>query len=262
MNIRYTILTTISLVFLWLSHAIASSIAPPRQLYEIKIYYLQNQEQEEQIERYLRQAYLPALQRAGINTVGVFKPIEGDSAYGERIYVFIPYSSAAQFMKVPQVLEKDKKYQKDGSAYMDAAHDNPPYQRIESILLQAFEGMPHFQPTNLKVAPSERIYELRSYESATENLFRNKVDMFNKGEIEIFERLDFNPVFFGEVIAGCHMPNLMYMTAFSDKASREEHWEAFRTDPKWAEMKVMEEYQDNVSHIDIVLLHPTSYSEL
>src|SRR5690606_150470 len=106
------------------------------------------------------------------------------------------------------------------------------------------------------------IYELRSYESATEKLFHNKVAMFNNGEIEIFERLGFNPVFFGEVVAGSNMPNLMYLTTHENKNAQAANWEAFGKDSAWIDMKDKEEYKNNVSHIDIILLYPTDYSDL
>ena len=149
--------------------------------YELKVYHIENQEQESRVDEFLQQAYIPALKRAGINKVGVFKPVEGDSAYGEKIYVYIPYTSAQQFLKVPELLEKDKKYLADGSGYLNAPHDNPPYERIETVLLQAFEGMPNYKSNNIKGEASDKVYELRSYEGATEKLYKNKVDMFNKG---------------------------------------------------------------------------------
>jgi hypothetical protein len=122
--------------------------------------------------------------------------------------------------------------------------------------------MPHFRETNLTNATEERIYELRSYESSTEKLFKSKVDMFNKGEINIFTDLKFNPVFFGEVLVGHNMPNLMYMTAFKDKASREAHWKAFTEHPDWEKMKSIKRYQNNVSRNTSYFLHPTPYSEI
>lgn len=233
-----------------------------KDLYEIKIYHLENNSQEQRVEEFLEQAYLPALERAGTNKVGVFKPVEGDSLAGKRIYVFIPYSSANEFLQLPKILEKDKLFLADGKGYIEAKHDDPAYLRMESILLQAFEGWPRFRSTDLSGPISDRVYELRSYESATEDLFKNKVKMFNEGEIEIFERLEFNPVFFGEVVAGSHMPNLMYMTAFPDMDSRNEHWKAFGEDAAWGKMSTLEEYQNNVSHIDVFLLTPTSYSKI
>lgn len=240
----------------------AFSAAPERDFYELKIYHLDSKEQEERVEDFLENAYLPALKRAGIEKTGVFKPVEDDADHGKKIYVYIPYQSAEQFVELPKLLEKDQQFQSDGKGYITAAYDKPPYNRIETILLQAFEGLPDFKESKLSNAPSERIYELRSYESATEALYRNKVKMFNEGEIDIFEQLGFNHIFYAEVIAGSHMPNLMYMTTHENLDAREKNWEAFGADERWKKMSGMEEYQNNVSHIDIMLLHPTDYSEL
>lgn len=236
--------------------------AQSRDLYEIKIYHLKNQNQENQVDEFLENAYLPALKRAGIDKTGVFKPIKEDTAIGKLIYVFIPYSRPEQFLTVPQILENDKRYNEDGSGYHNAPHDDPPYERIETIILRAFEGFPRYKTSTLVNAPSEKVYELRSYESATEKQYKNKVKMFNEGETAIFDRLGFNPIFYGEVIAGSNMPNLMYMTSFSNMKSRDEHWDAFGKDAEWKKMSSMEEYQNNMNHADIILLRPTSYSNL
>lgn len=241
--------------------SISTAQSQNRDIYELKIYYLDNQQQEDRIDSYLKEAYIPALHQSGVKKVGAFKPIEGDSLFGKRVFVLTTYQSAEQLFKTPEALEKDKKYLSAGKAYIEAPHDNPPYQRIETIVMKAFEGMPQLKTPDFTNAPEERVYELRSYEGATEKLFRNKVDMFNEGEIDIFNKLEFNPVFFGEVVSGSNMPNLMYMAAFKDKASRDSHWETFVADPDWKKMSSMKEYQNNVSHMDIYLLHPTSYSD-
>src|SRR5690606_12459342 len=95
---------------------------------------------------------------------------------------------------------------------------------------------------------NKRIYELRSYESATEKSYVNKVQMFNDGdEIGIFRRLGFNAIFYAEVLSGTRMPNLMYMTSFNDRADRDARWESFRTDPAWIKLSGLPEYQKNVS---------------
>lgn len=231
-----------------------------REYYELRIYHLENQQQEDRMDDFLKNAFLPALQRAGIDKVGVFKPVNESDSSGRKIYVYMPFQSAEQYMQLPQTLDQDAQYLSAGKDYIDAPHDNPPYLRMESILLLAFEGMPQFQETNLTNPVSERIYELRSYEGATEKLFMNKVKMFNEGEIDIFNRLDFNAVFYAEVRAGSHMPNLMYMTAHANLAAREKNWEAFGADAQWKEMAAMEEYQHNVSRNDIILLQATDYS--
>lgn len=232
-----------------------------KDILEIKIYHIETEEQEDMIDDFLEKAYLPALERAGISLTGVLKPIEGDTLFGKRVYVLTPFSSLEKFGEINETLREDKIYLEDGKAYLEAAHDNPPYERIETILLNSFDGMPRFRLSDLTDS-EERIFELRSYEAATENFLANKVKMFNEGEIEIFERLDFNPIFFGEVLAGSQMPNLMYMTGFENKESRDAHWNSFGDDPAWKEMSVMEEYQNNVSQITITMLKPTPYSKL
>ena len=87
--------------------------------------------------------------------------------------------------------------------------------------------------------------------------------MFNKGnEVGLFKRLGFNAVFYADVISGSHMPNLMYLTTFEDKASREAHWKAFGNDPEWKKLIGDSYYAHNVSHQDIILCHPAPYSEI
>jgi hypothetical protein len=57
------------------------------------------------------------------------------------------------------------------------------------------------------------------------------------------------------------MPNLMYMTTFSDQKNRDAHWKKFVDSPEWKELVVMDKYKNNVSHIDIIFLYPTEYSD-
>ena len=68
-------------------------------------------------------------------------------------------------------------------------------------------------------------------------------------------------MFYGEVIAGSRMPNLMYMTSFANMESRDEHWGAFGEHPDWLKLKALDQYQNNVSNIDRVMLHHTAYSD-
>ena len=236
--------------------------AQSRDYYQFKIYSIENEQQEHRVDQYLKEAYLPALHRAGIPSVGVFKPIEEDEMYGKLIFVCIPVRSLGQFEKLPTLLNDDKQYQQDGQDYINATYDNAPFSRIESILLKAFKNMPEFSIPEHSTAPSGRIYELRSYEGATEEIYERKVEMFNEGgECKIFIDLGFQPLFFGEVISGPSMPNLMYLTTFESRKSQEEHWNAFIDNPDWAVLKEVEKYQHTVSHIDKYLLYPTDYSD-
>ena len=115
---------------------------------------------------------------------------------------------------------------------------------------------------NLNSPKAERVYEFRSYESPTEKLFRNKVQMFNEGgEVALFKRLNFNAIFYSEVIAGGSMPNLIYMTSFENMADRDAHWKTFTADPEWKKLSSDPSYQHNVSKADIILMKAASYSD-
>ena len=248
------------MLLLWCT---AAGRPPQREYYEIRIYHVKDAGQEGMVDRYLQQAFIPALHRSGITKVGVFKPVGNDTAADRRIYVLVPYSSIREFLRLPGQLEADRQHAQAGREYIDAPYNAPAYTRMETILLQAFTGQPQLQLPALKGPKSERIYELRSYEGPTEKLYRNKVQMFNQGdEVGIFKRLGFNAVFYAEVLSGSHMPNLMYMTTFENKASRDEHWKAFGADPDWKRLVALPEYQHNVSHSDILFLRPTAYSDI
>ncbi len=233
-----------------------------REYYELKVYHISGKAQEDRMDAFLKDAYIPALHRAGIQRVGVFKPIESDTTSGKLIYVFIPFKTSDLYFRLPVILSDDKQYGEAGKSFQDAPYNDPPYMRVESILMKSFSEMPVAVAPKFTSPVGDRIYELRAYESATEAKAAKKIEMFNKGgEIKLFHKLGFNEVFFGEVLAGSIKPDLMYMTSFSDKASNESHWKAFVDSPEWKSLSGMEEYKNTVSTIHKVLLHPAAYSE-
>jgi hypothetical protein len=236
--------------------------APSLSYYTLQVYHLATNDQLNLVENFLKSAYLPALRRSGIATIGVFKPVGDDTATDKRVIVFTPYASLQQFEKIAQQLQGDITLEQNAPAYVNAPHNSPPYTRYETILLRAFKDMPAAEVPRLTGPKSNRVYELRSYEGPTEKLYQNKVHMFNEGgEVPLFKRLGFNAVFYGSVLAGARMPNLMYMTSFENKADRDAHWKAFGDDPEWKTLSKKPEYQNNVSHIDITFLSPTDYSD-
>ena len=247
-----------------LVHPPHSAASPKQTFYTIRVYQLKTQQQETRVDSFLQYALIPALHRQGISQVGAFKPVGNDTAAIRKIYIFIPLKNLDQFVTLSASLAKDTRFLADGGSYLDAAYNDPPYVRIESILLQAFPEMPTYAtPWSGQPYSADRIYELRSYEGPTEKLFANKVQMFNQGgEIPLFARLDFHAVFYASVLAGAHMPNLMYMTSFDNMAARDQHWKSFSDDPVWKQLVASPQYQHNVSHVDDIFLHSTAYSEL
>ena len=239
-----------------------SSTDSKKEMYQLTMYHYKDAAQETVLNDYLKNALLPALHKYGYKNIGVFRFIANDTAAVKTMVVYMPMKNVEANLALASKLNRDSNYQRAGAAYINAVYTDAAYTRMEVILLKAFALAAQMELPKLTGAKKERIYELRSYESATEKIFANKVQMFNEGgEIDLFKRLNFNAVFYGEVIAGSHMPNLMYMTSFENKADREAHWKSFVDSPDWKKMSGLPQYQNNVSHIDIMFLQAMEYSD-
>jgi hypothetical protein len=250
------------ITFVFISSLLQAQRSSEREYYKLTIYHYKDSAQQQILNTYFEHALLPALHRQKIENVGVFKAIANDTAEDKLMYTFIPFKSLKELQQLNENLNTDNAYTTAGTAYIDAPYDKPAYTRMETIILYAFPLAPKMQLPQLKSAANERVYELRSYESASEKIFANKVKMFNEGgEIPLFKRLNFNAVFYSEVVAGSRMPNLMYMTTFENMKDRDEHWKAFGDDAEWKKLVAMPEYQHNVQHIDITFLKPLPYSD-
>lgn len=251
-------------VILMISFSSALFAAKPakQMFYELKIYRLKDQSKNAVFDKYFKDAFIPAMHRAGIKTIGVFKPVETDTAYGKSVYVFIPYETMDQYNQVLVKLEADQEYQRAGKDFLDAPYNDPPFTRYESVFMKAFAFMPRFKTYSYSTPASERIYELRSYESWTETKATKKIHMFNEGgEMAIFEKIGSNAVFYAQVLFGSLKPRLMYMTTYENMQSQKEHWAAFSKHPDWQTLRAKEEYANTVIKPNAYLLHPTDYSD-
>ena len=229
-----------------------------RQLIELRTYTLKPDKQK-LFDNYLEQALIPALNRLGVKSVGVY--VETQPAPRPPIYyVLVPYANAEQWALISANLPSDAEYQKAVAEYYSVQATDPVYDRVESSLFRAFETMAKVE----KPAGKPQMYNLRIYESHYEPAGQKKIEMFNKGEIDIFRRVGLNPVFFGEAIAGSRMPNLTYLLAFNDDKARTEAWGKFGGDPDWKKLRAIPEYEDKkiVSRITNKLLTPTAYSQI
>lgn len=229
------------------------------EFYELRIYTLKNAVQLNLVQDFLKQAAIPALNKLGSKTIGVFTEYlpEGFT----KLVVLIPFSSLDAYIKVNDQLANDAAYQQAGAAYLTADAKAPAYERIESSLLQSFTMMP-------KIALPEkkpRIFELRRYESPGEVAGKKKIEMFNEGgEIAIFKRVGLTPVFFGETLIGPQRPNLTYMLTFDDMADHDQSWKTFSGDPEWKKVSAVPEYANAkiISDIRRTFLVPINFSQI
>ena len=233
-----------------------------QEYYRITVYHFATADQEKVLDNYLEKALLPSLHKNKFEHIGVFKPIANDTAADKIIYVYIHSKTIDGLLDIDNLLNANDDYKTAAKEYTDAAYNTPPYSRYEIILLKAFRLAQTMNLPNLKSPKNEHIYELRSYESATDGLYKSKVHMFNEGdEIGLFKKLEFNAVFYADVLSGSKMPNLMYMTCFENMPARDAHWKSFVDSPEWKRLVALPEYQHNLSKLDIIMMHAAPYSD-
>lgn len=228
-----------------------------RDYYELRKYILKTETQKESLNDFMAKAAIPALNRINIKPVGMFYPMEdADSAY-----ILLRHKSAESVVTATEKLLADEKYFKDGSAFLDSSAESPAYERIESSLMTAFEGMPQLE---IPVTTPGRIFQLRIYESPSLKTGQKKIEMFNIAELEIFRKTGLHAVFFGETIIGTKIPNLTYMLSFKSMQESKENWQRFIADPEWKELSSRPEYADKkiLSNITNIFLKPADCSQI
>jgi hypothetical protein len=231
-----------------------------QEFYELRIYQTESAEKKKILENYLQNALIPAFGRMGIDRVGVFTNISNQK--DTAVYLLIPYKTLETFSAVNPKLQKDKKYLDASKEHFAVSQDDPVYNRILSRFYKAFEGMPVIEMPEQTAGNKPRVFELRIYESHTEEKAALKVDMFNSGEIQIMRDTELAPVFFGEALIGDDVPNLTYMLSAGSLEAHDIHWDKFRVHPEWERMSSMPKYKGTVSKITQIFLKPTSYSQI
>lgn len=231
------------------------SLFGQKEVYEIRTYELFQSSSLKSFNTYFKDHFIPALNEHGIKNIGVFNEVSEDLP--RKIYVFIPYANLEIYHKARKVMSVDSKIQK-ASVELNPV-GKPMFNRYQTSLYTAFGGMPEmFKPDD-----KNRFFELRTYESHSEDAYRRKVKMFNEGELELFDELDFGSVFFGDKIAGDRMPCLTYMLSFESLEERNENWGQFFDHPTWTKLKSNPAYKDSCcSSITRVFLNPMPYSQL
>jgi len=232
-----------------------------RQLLELRLYHMLPGNKRKVLSDFLANAVIPACSRIGMGPIGVFEPIHGADSL--TLFVLFPHKSFESVVTSASRIMTDPEFQKAAETFYNLPLSDPPYLRVESSLMLAFEQMPAVEVPSLVAEKKPRIFEMRIYESHTGKAAKRKVEMFNKGgEIAIFRKAGLQPVFFGETLVGPRIPNLTYMVWFPDNAAREKAWDTFRNDPDWKKLSGDAYYADTVSNITDLLLRPTAYSQL
>jgi hypothetical protein len=232
-----------------------------REYYELRRYHFQSGPQIDRANAYFRDALIPALNRLGIKSVGVFTVTIGPET--PTMCVLTPSASLETLVTKESRLLRDAEYLKAGEAFLNAPAKEPAYIRVESSLQQAFEGMPKLSAP--PAGPNRpRMFELRTYESPSDQDHVRKVEEFNSGEMESFKKAGFWGVFYSDTLIGPRLPSLTYMIGFEDLADRDRKWAAFRSEPGWQKLNALPRYtfEAIVSNVTNVVLTATPFSQI
>ena len=229
-----------------------------RDFYQLMQFQVDSPEQKKQVDGFLKEAAIPALNRMGMKPVGVFYPAEGLSP----VYALLRFSSLNDVGMLNVRLAQDGEFTSAAADFLGAPASAPAFKRMESSVMIAFEGMPKLETPVLSPG---RVFQLRIYESPSMVTGLKKIEMFNDaGEIKIFRKTGLNPVFFGQTIIGTKMPNLTYMLAFKSMEEQKEAWKKFVSHPDWKSISGMPEYADKaiLSNITNLPLIAAEYSQI
>ena len=232
-----------------------------REFYELRRYHLQSGPQTKLMDAYLAEALIPALNGMGVKTVGVFNVTYGETPV---MYVLVPSTQLETLVTAELLLAKDATYMKAAAAFWSAPATAPPYIRVESKLMVAFEGWPKLVVPAATAKKEKRIYQMRTYESPTSEAHARKVEMMNSGETEAFKNSGCTQIFYGDTLIGPSMPNLTYMLSFPDVDALNAGWDKFRVDPIWKKLtgSPRYNYEAIVSNITNLVLSPLAASQI
>jgi hypothetical protein len=229
-----------------------------KEIIELRIYSFASAEKRKAFCDFLKKAMVPALNRAGVDRIGVLANTKQDDL---NLYVVLPHKNLDCYATCTRRIMADKEFLTAGKTILESTKKDPAYQRIEINLMISFDTVPKLEAPARK--KDSRLFQLRIYEAHNVERGHKKIAMFDEGgEVKLFRETGMNPVFFGEAIAGTKIPNLTYMITFEDEAAQKAGWKKFISCDGWKKLKSDPQYKDTVSKITNLVLVPTEASQL
>jgi len=213
------------------------------------------------VSEYYRDVAIPALNKAGINNVGVFNVKHGPN--DPTLHVIIPHPSLESVVTLNDKLLDDNSFVQAGERFLKSPMSDMAFVSMEKTIMKAFTNLPEIQVPTQKKENKPRIFQVRTYESPSLTAAKRKIHMFNEGgEIAIFQKTGLQPILFGEVICGDRMPSLVYILAFDDFEAMNKGWSVFGNDPDWKKLSGDTFYAETVSRINDWIWTPTGFSQI
>ena len=226
-----------------------------KEFYEFRIYELTGSSAKDTLKTYLTGALLPLFSKFGIK-LGAFE--EFDKEDPPKVYTLFVYPSSEVYFQLQKELTMNNDYRTAAKNYFELPAAKPVFERYETFLMEAFDGLPKLQFPD----KNRGLFELRTYESYNEDAARRKIAMFNDEELPLFDEVKLHPVFFSKILAGKYMPALIYMLWFKDMEERDANWKNFSDSAEWKAMSAKPIYADAISKVRRKFLTPTDYSQI
>ena len=125
--------TLVSLLFIY-SGILAQPVKQNKSKQEyiaLRVYHATDQQQLDRIDAYLQEVLVPTM---------------------------VALQSLTQLELIDEALFSAKASAAVDSGYINARHNQPPYNRFETIVMRAFSGMPQAKASHLKSNKSEQVY--------------------------------------------------------------------------------------------------------
>ena len=226
-----------------------------KDFYELKMYQLTGGGSRNQLKQYYEEALIPFLNKRGAK-VGAFNEYSLEDP--PKMYILHAYKSPADYYDAMEAMKSDPSFLEAAKTFMQLPADKPVYERYETYLLEAFDGIPRMMTPD----KNRGLFELRTYESYNEDAGLRKIKMFNAEELPLFIKVGLHPLFFGQILAGQQMPALTYMLWFKNMAERDANWSKFSSSDEWNIMKNKPEYANAVSKVRKRFLIPADFSQI
>jgi hypothetical protein len=223
-----------------------------KEIYEWRVYTLTKDSAA--LDDFFQTTLIPAYNRLGA-TIGAFKPFHAEDPASR--YLLLVYPDFETFTKAKKEIWKDEVFTKAAQPFFDATAPNPLYTDFTTYLCEAFDKIPRMRQPD----KDRTLFEFRRYHSPNEEANQRKIKMFNKDEIDIFDKTGINSVCYGEILAGSDMPAIIYLTWYKDVPAHDEAWEQFRNHDDWKRIKSYPEYAYTATVNKSVWLSPLSYSQ-
>ncbi|MEO5814719.1 MAG: NIPSNAP family protein [Gemmatimonadaceae bacterium] len=232
--------------------------ADTRRHYELRNYELRSDVSSTGLRNFYKDAMLPAYERAGAGTIGLFTPETGFQS--QSLLALIEYPSMAAVQSVNEKVESDAVFMSAQRTFENGA--DLPYIRYDARLMRAFAGHSAVEVPPGPATRPARVFELRTYEARSATALERKIAMFNEAEIGLFRSIDMTPVFFGENLFGTRLPSLTYMLTFEDMTARYKAWSVFSAHPEWKRINSDPKYAavGSVTVTNVAYLRPLPFS--